>query len=319
MRNRAGGRHAIDLGKQIDQRAVGRNHDHVAERLIGGARIVDGTSRFPRRSSVDGAGEIRRPARIACHQPVPGRVHEGSAERIGGDGVLVVEEAGTIADECRRRTPAEAAIGRAHNQHGVDRARFERAAGGGQAHRISRPIGRERQPGIRCAGVVAAVGEGAAAATRHRQGRTRPGLAAVEGSRAHESARRAVGPAILLPDADQIRRIRGIHSNVRLDLGVLEHGSGAAAIAIERERRGSRGQVLKVRGGRRRRWWWGGRRRCRSAGATAATATAGAQREREQEAVRPRRNPCRRRCTHCRARMLAGSLVISPARQVPRR
>src|SRR2546423_824453 len=47
-----------------------------------------------------------------------------------------------------------------------------------------------------------------------------PGAAAVVRHGSHQSSGTAVGPAVLLKDADDVVRIRGIDLNPRLDLGV---------------------------------------------------------------------------------------------------
>jgi hypothetical protein len=83
---------------------------------VGGAGQVHVT---PERPRVLERGQVGSPARRR-HQPVPDRVHEVGVVRVGGDGVLVVEDGGAlVTDQGDRVPPGPPLVGGAHHQHGA--------------------------------------------------------------------------------------------------------------------------------------------------------------------------------------------------------
>src|SRR4029077_4751889 len=88
-----------------------------------------------------------------------------------------------------------------------------------------------------------------------RRGGERPAAAAIEGGSEYQSLRAAVGPAILLPGGDQVRRVEGIGDERRLDrrVGKKRAARRHDAIASGGERGGLRYLHLLHRGERGRR------------------------------------------------------------------
>ena len=106
---------------------------------------------------------------------------------------------------------------------------------------MRRAVRADAHPRVRRALVVAAVGRVAARAARERRRRrTLPGVAAVERDAGEQALRAAVGPAILLPDRDQVAPLGRIGTHPRLDLGVaVQRARLRRSVAAGGERRGA--------------------------------------------------------------------------------
>ena len=280
-RDGAAGSCGIEPREERDERAVRQHDELIVDRLIGGAGIEDCPGCLPRRSTVARAREPGRAVALR-REPIPHRVGEARVGRIGGHRLLVVEEVRPVADQRDRSGPRDPSVGRAADQHRIGRARGERRAVERDGDLVRGAIGREGHPRIGRAGVVAAVDRVAACAARERRHSLRPRASAVERHAGQLPACAAVGPAILLPDADEIRRVARVDGNKRLHLGVdVQRARCRRAIATGGEWREIRRAVLRIGqcrvAGRRRRRRAAGRRR------TAATPTA-ARREHERAA-----------------------------------
>src|SRR5205823_985132 len=82
--------------------------------------------------------------------------------------LLVVEKNCTVANQRNRVAPCRAAVGRATDQDRARRPRGEHLAVERKRALIDRTVGRESDPGIRRARVIAAVRGASAGATRER-------------------------------------------------------------------------------------------------------------------------------------------------------
>src|SRR5439155_2157462 len=171
----------------------------VGDGLRVGAGIVDLAGRLP---GVAAVGRAREPGwsrvlRIAgigeAGKPIPDRVSVLRVERVRGDGLLVHHQIRVdVVLQRLRLVPGESAIGRAADEHGaVHLVLVERVddhqGGAGRT---------DRDPRIGPALV------GAAAASREPRGGPLPGVAAIERDGTDYAVGTAVGPAVLLPDAD---------------------------------------------------------------------------------------------------------------------
>ena len=194
--------------------------------------------------------KVRRPAAVAC-QPVPRHVHAARVERVRRDRLLVVEELRAVDDQRVRVAPGAPAVGRAADGDGVHRPRRERAAAGRERRLPRGAVGADGHPRVGRALVVAAVARVPARAARERHDLALPRAPAVEGHAGHQPAGAAVGPAVLLPHADQVIRIARIHGHLRLDLRIDIHRSNRRRAAGRVGRRA--GDDHARRGARKRR------------------------------------------------------------------
>ena len=245
----------IDLGEEVDERAVAEHDDAVAERLARRRRRIDRARGLPARTAVGRARHHARPA-ARVREAVPHRVNVVAVGRVRGQRILVVEEVRAVADQRRRCAPCQATIGRADDEHRVV-ARLTGIARERQGHRVDRAIRRDVDPRVGGALIVAAVGRRATAATRHRLQHASPGLTAVERGRRDHRTRAAIGPTVLLPGGDEVARVGGIGYDERLDLGIDEEAAGRAAAGTpcgDRRRRADSTcrQRKRCRRGRRR-------------------------------------------------------------------
>ena len=160
---------------------------------------------------------------------VPHGVHEGRVVGIGGHRVLVVEEArvGVLDQELWPR-PGKAPVLRAGVAHGgVAEAplRRQRIGVGDEAHRVQRAVGRERDPGVGGALVVAAP-RADRARWDHDLG---PAVAAVRANARQVALGAAVRPAVLLVEARHVVLILRVDVDPGLYLGLWEDHSGPGA------------------------------------------------------------------------------------------
>ena len=158
----------VESREKIDQGSVRENHDLIVDRLAVRARIIDRVRDFPGDAAIGSAAEISRAAASAAYEPVPQRVYQTRVGRIGGDRLLVVEKNCTVANQRNRVAPCRAAVGRATDQNRARRPRGEHLAVERKRALIDRTVGRESDPGIRRARVIAAVRGASAGATRER-------------------------------------------------------------------------------------------------------------------------------------------------------
>src|SRR4051794_14011179 len=118
------------------------------------------------------------------------------------------------------------AVRRAAGQHGGREAVWVER----QGDLMRGPERSERHPRGRRP-LIAGFGGPGTDAPRNRR-RIAPRRAAIRAERSVVAARPAVRPAILLPDANDVSTVHGIHVHPGLDLGVLEDLTGRRATRL---------------------------------------------------------------------------------------
>jgi hypothetical protein len=144
---------------------------------------------------------------------VPHGIDEARIVRVRGDAVLVVQEARVgVLDQELERLPHSPTVGRAVVGHAVvaEATGGKRIGVGDEAHRVQRPVRRERQPRI-----GRPIERAAGAGRAHRHCHLRPTLPAIVAPRDHVALRGAVRPAVLLVDTDDVERVGRVDVNPR--------------------------------------------------------------------------------------------------------
>ena len=148
----------------------------------------------------------------------PSGIDEARIGGIGGDRFLIVERS-AVADQRCRRCPGPAAVGGPAHEDRTECVGLEQATAERDSYLVRRAVGRNGDPGVADARIVAAVGRVTSRASGQRRLRARPRASAVEGHAGRLPGSTAIRPAILLPHADVVIRIGGIAREHRLDLG----------------------------------------------------------------------------------------------------
>jgi hypothetical protein len=209
-----GGRVAIK-DRYVDQRAVGQNQDLVKSDCAIRSRIIDAMCRLPSDAAVGRAGEIRGTDVWRTGRPVPNGINIVRVVGVGRDGLLIVEarRCGCIANESHGISPRESSIGRPADEHGRCVVRIRQR----ERYLIGDAVRRDCNP--RVAGAIVGC---QAAAVGKRGERRGPCASPIHRDAGHQTARSAVGPTVLLPDADDVAGIRWINRNKWLDRAVVE-------------------------------------------------------------------------------------------------
>ena len=220
----------------------------VVDRLARGPRIVDRPRRFPRRSAIGRAAEIRRPM---PRRRTAGPRRRTRSPRIAGSAAieslslkLSAPSRISVDGLAQLRPPSS---DRLTTMALVDPGAFT-CARKRDRRLIDDAVGADRDPRVGRQLVVAAVAGVAAGAAGKGGHRRRPRAAAVERRRREHSPRTAVRPPVLLPDADEIGRVGGIRSDIGLDFGVgVERARDGRAFAARCEGRQERHAKLRIR------------------------------------------------------------------------
>ena len=227
---------SVEKVKDIDESPIREHGNLVADRAREAGLCVDRPRRVPRPAAVGRAREHRVAAEgervlgadalglTRLPEPIPHRVDVVRVERVGGDRLLVVEiersHVRKIADERHRIAPMVAPVGRLADKHGGGGARGVPQEAEREANEIRVAVGGERDPRIRGSLVITAVRLRTARADAEGRIRGAPGGAAVVAHRGTQSAGPTERVAVLLVDADDVRGIRGIHRDPRLQFAI---------------------------------------------------------------------------------------------------
>ena len=238
-RARGAARRVIDAQRHVHERAGGGNDDHVADGLARRARVEDGARGLPGGAAVARCGRTSR-GRLPCRAGGP-RPRTRSARPTGSAVIVflslkygaVSATSGTAAPQVSPPSPdRETSIALAEpgaNEPPVVESDIAHAVPSGPIETHG-SVARSKSPPF------------AAVPPPQREkaiGRTCPGGAAVEGDGGHQPARGPVGPAVLLPQGDEVIGVGRVRREARLHFRIHIGDSGAARTG-RGERRGPR-------------------------------------------------------------------------------
>ncbi len=243
-----------ELEEVVEDARLGIDHDLVTDGLAVLPGIEDRPGARPGFAAVSGLGEPGRAServsvegRIRAvargHEPVPHDVCDACMERIGGNGLLIVEEMGKLEDGAGalvgldqvRVDPGTAAVARGDSRDTgvvVAAGRPAGAVGRQQTDGVRGPIRPDGDPGIRgpvvrCPGERVQDGPGSAPAEGQRA--LAPGLTTVGREPGDQALSPAVRPAVLLPHANNVFRIGRIDGNPGFNLSIEVIGTWLAS------------------------------------------------------------------------------------------
>jgi hypothetical protein len=154
---------------------------------------------------------------VGLEVTVPDYVYEVRVRRVSRDRALVVEAVrNRPASYANRVSPAQPAIRRLAHQHGAVRLRSGKRVHG-QRDGVDVAVGRDRNPWIGGARVVAAIGRVPARAAAEPGRADRPGQTAIVGEGAEHTAGGRGRNSVLYPGRDQVLGVLAIGSQHRLD------------------------------------------------------------------------------------------------------
>ena len=184
-------------------------------------RIVNHPRRLPALAAVRRPGKERWTVhqdalgRVRKGESVPDGVDQAAVPRIGGDALFVVGNRWVgVGNQGDRLAPPVTAVCRSADQDRLVRIEEVKR----QRNLMRNTIGRDTDPRVRRALVVAIVRGVATLAPREVREGTAPRLTAIVRDAGDQAACTAVLPAILLPHPDEIGAIARIHGDPGFDL-----------------------------------------------------------------------------------------------------